>query len=391
MQSQLNPAVRPPPPPSCASRQVVRAVLAGERLQRPKGCPRPMYELMRECWRDDSVQRPTFAQIALRFRSWRDEYATEAKAAASAVRSNSSSSSGGALSTAAAGLRQQQPGSRSGSVFGDGGGSGAAAAAATATQPELSGGVHAVLPPPPLLHPAATVAATPGMSQQQLQLHTSQSAPLMGDADLNSVIMRSMQGAQAPAPGGAGTPPRRPRAADIVAGAAAAAAAAVARRTPGDDSDGGSHDSSADLSFSTERGIEPDMSMSTMYGSGFMHPLSMLHDPSGPLHASTSSAPAHGASPQQRSRLRGSSSSGQLGARQRHSTEGAASAGGWGRSHSPSLGGQRRSSSEAALGAGAASSSSAAAAPAAHNPYADIHDVMYAAQGGEWPCCMLHP
>lgn len=41
----------------------LREALKHERLLMPRGCPKPMYELMSNCWRDDPNERPSFAEI----------------------------------------------------------------------------------------------------------------------------------------------------------------------------------------------------------------------------------------------------------------------------------------------------------------------------------------
>jgi len=46
-----------------SNRQVVNAVLNGERLERPKDCPEDMYQLMLMCWAEDPTTRPNFEHI----------------------------------------------------------------------------------------------------------------------------------------------------------------------------------------------------------------------------------------------------------------------------------------------------------------------------------------
>ena len=40
--------------------QVLESVQTGYRLPCPMGCPEQLYEVIRECWRDDAASRPTF-------------------------------------------------------------------------------------------------------------------------------------------------------------------------------------------------------------------------------------------------------------------------------------------------------------------------------------------
>jgi len=48
--------------------QVLEAVLSGQRLARPPGCPREMYALMLSCWASDPTERPTFRAILTIFK-----------------------------------------------------------------------------------------------------------------------------------------------------------------------------------------------------------------------------------------------------------------------------------------------------------------------------------
>jgi hypothetical protein len=48
--------------------EVVRAVLAGQRLERPQRCPQAVYSLMCDCWATDPARRPGFDAIIERFK-----------------------------------------------------------------------------------------------------------------------------------------------------------------------------------------------------------------------------------------------------------------------------------------------------------------------------------
>ena len=43
--------------------QVLEALQTGYRMPCPMGCPQQLYEIMRECWRDDAASRPTFEML----------------------------------------------------------------------------------------------------------------------------------------------------------------------------------------------------------------------------------------------------------------------------------------------------------------------------------------
>ena len=43
--------------------QVLEALQTGYRMPCPVGCPEQLYEIMRECWRDDAPSRPTFESL----------------------------------------------------------------------------------------------------------------------------------------------------------------------------------------------------------------------------------------------------------------------------------------------------------------------------------------
>ena len=43
----------------------------------PEGCPKQLYEIMRECWRDDAASRPTFETLQFRLEEF---FTTESSA-----------------------------------------------------------------------------------------------------------------------------------------------------------------------------------------------------------------------------------------------------------------------------------------------------------------------
>ncbi|XP_043282880.1 ALK tyrosine kinase receptor isoform X2 [Venturia canescens] len=47
----------------CANREVISMVTTGGRLERPAGCPDPIYGLMTKCWHPSPDERPSFATI----------------------------------------------------------------------------------------------------------------------------------------------------------------------------------------------------------------------------------------------------------------------------------------------------------------------------------------
>ena len=54
------------PYPGMNKAQALKALQNGYRMPCPMGCPEPLYEIMRECWRDDAVSRPTFEALQWR-------------------------------------------------------------------------------------------------------------------------------------------------------------------------------------------------------------------------------------------------------------------------------------------------------------------------------------
>lgn len=54
--------------------QVMEAVVHGEVLAQPEGCPNKLYMLMQRCWAQDPVKRPSFHDIAQQLRLWRREH-----------------------------------------------------------------------------------------------------------------------------------------------------------------------------------------------------------------------------------------------------------------------------------------------------------------------------
>ena len=46
--------------------QVVEALQSGYRMPCPVNCPKPLYKIMRDCWREDAINRPTFDTLKYR-------------------------------------------------------------------------------------------------------------------------------------------------------------------------------------------------------------------------------------------------------------------------------------------------------------------------------------
>ena len=43
--------------------EVLHQVEHGYRMPCPPGCPKPLYEIMLECWRKEEMERPTFETL----------------------------------------------------------------------------------------------------------------------------------------------------------------------------------------------------------------------------------------------------------------------------------------------------------------------------------------
>ena len=54
------------PYPGMIDAQVLEAIETGYRMPPPENCPELLYEIMRECWRDDAASRPTFETLQWR-------------------------------------------------------------------------------------------------------------------------------------------------------------------------------------------------------------------------------------------------------------------------------------------------------------------------------------
>ena len=66
------------PYPGMNNAQVLEAHFDGYRMPCPMGCPEKLYEIMRECWRDDASSRPTFEILQWRLEEF---FTTELSAA----------------------------------------------------------------------------------------------------------------------------------------------------------------------------------------------------------------------------------------------------------------------------------------------------------------------
>ena len=58
------------PYPGMNDAQVLDMLQKGCRMPCPKGCPKQLYEIMRECWKDDATTRPTFEMLQLRLETF---------------------------------------------------------------------------------------------------------------------------------------------------------------------------------------------------------------------------------------------------------------------------------------------------------------------------------
>ena len=54
------------PYPEMNDAQVLEALQTGYHMPSPMGCPEQLYEIMKECWRDDAASRPTFGTLQLK-------------------------------------------------------------------------------------------------------------------------------------------------------------------------------------------------------------------------------------------------------------------------------------------------------------------------------------
>ena len=43
--------------------EVLHQVEHGYRMPNPPGCPKPLYDIMLECWRKEEMERPTFETL----------------------------------------------------------------------------------------------------------------------------------------------------------------------------------------------------------------------------------------------------------------------------------------------------------------------------------------
>jgi tRNA A-37 threonylcarbamoyl transferase component Bud32 len=71
----------------------IQVVTADLRPQQPDGCPDDVYALMERCWKQDAIERPTFAEIGSELRSIAGQLKKKKSAPVEAASSSSSSSS----------------------------------------------------------------------------------------------------------------------------------------------------------------------------------------------------------------------------------------------------------------------------------------------------------
>lgn len=53
-----------------SNQEVINMVRARQLLACPEACPTAVYSLMIECWHEQSVRRPSFAEISHRLKIW---------------------------------------------------------------------------------------------------------------------------------------------------------------------------------------------------------------------------------------------------------------------------------------------------------------------------------
>ena len=67
------------PYPGMNNAQVLEALQVGYRMPCPMGCPQQLYEIMRECWRDDADSRPRFEMLQWRLEEFEPQCLTLAE------------------------------------------------------------------------------------------------------------------------------------------------------------------------------------------------------------------------------------------------------------------------------------------------------------------------
>ena len=58
----------------CTNPEVIQMIRDRQLLMIPDECPQRVYQLMLECWHENSVQRPTFTDIVLKLKNWDNYY-----------------------------------------------------------------------------------------------------------------------------------------------------------------------------------------------------------------------------------------------------------------------------------------------------------------------------
>lgn len=58
--------------PAMTNYQVVQRVPQGYRMPRPPSCPKVMYDIMMDCWKDNEQDRPTFETLQWKLEDYFD-------------------------------------------------------------------------------------------------------------------------------------------------------------------------------------------------------------------------------------------------------------------------------------------------------------------------------
>ena len=58
------------PYPGMTDAEVIEALQTGYRMPCPDGCPEQLYDIMKECWRDEATSRPTFKAVQGKMELW---------------------------------------------------------------------------------------------------------------------------------------------------------------------------------------------------------------------------------------------------------------------------------------------------------------------------------
>lgn len=152
----------------CTNPEVIQMIRDRQLLMIPDECPQRVYQLMLECWHENSVQRPTFTDLVSRLKNWENYYTVsiqQSNGNRNQVHNNcdyivNTNCNNNLVNTYSSNSQNSKASSNGGAASGNTNNTGSTAISSTST-PTNQLPPSLTLPPPPAIWSANTVNSTP--------------------------------------------------------------------------------------------------------------------------------------------------------------------------------------------------------------------------------------